>query len=254
MEQPEAYEGLAPRIRGTLGFTRGPQQAGSSQEQDPEKSTWGDVADPWGGQAPQQPPAPPPDDRTDQLIWQVALLQDENLQLHNDIADLRQRANQRGRPGAPPYRPDPDHYSIPRPPGWTPPGDRPVGDWDADNPLAFLQARPIIMKLPEPFKGEHDDMDCFHRRLQRLFRNLPPPIPRCTITYDSVRHLPLHQTCQRLVDPSSRRLLGQQPSRSRWPPIPIPSLGRIHSGIQGHIPGSHLRGAARKDNEDNEDG
>ncbi len=126
-----------------------------------------DVADPWGKEAPQrppapqQPPAPPPDNRMDQLIWQVALLRDENLRLHNDVADLRQHANQRGRPGAPPYRPDPDHYSIPQLPGWTPPGDRPVGDWDVNEPPAFLQARPIIMKLPEPFEGEHDDMERF---------------------------------------------------------------------------------------------
>ncbi len=41
--------------------------------------------------------------RTDQLIQQVALLWDENLRLQNDVADLRQHANQRGRPGAPPY-------------------------------------------------------------------------------------------------------------------------------------------------------
>ncbi len=97
----------------------------------------------------------------DQLIQQVALLQDENLRLHNDVADLRQRANQRGRPGAPPYRPDPDHYSIPRPPGWGPPGHGPIGEWDATKLPAFLQSRPVIMKLPEPFEGEHDDMDRF---------------------------------------------------------------------------------------------
>ncbi len=126
----------------------------------------GDVADSWGGQAPQQPPASqqppaPPPDRMDQLIQQVALLRDENLRLQNNVADLRQCANQRGRPRAPAYRPDPDHYSIPRPPGWTPPGNGPVGDWDADEPPAFLQARPIIMKLPEPFEGEHDDMERF---------------------------------------------------------------------------------------------
>ncbi len=29
------------------------------------------------------------------------------------------------------------------------------------NPWPFLQSRPIIMKLPEPFEGEHDDMDRF---------------------------------------------------------------------------------------------
>ncbi len=124
----------------------------------------GDVEDPWGGGAPAQPLAPPPvppPDRVAQLIQQMALLRDENLQLHNDVADLWRNANQRGRPGAPAYHPDPDHYSIPRPPGWAPPGNGPVRDWDANKPPAFLLSRPIIMKLPEPFEGEHDDMDRF---------------------------------------------------------------------------------------------
>ncbi len=126
----------------------------------------GDVADPWGNGIPNQPlpenPLPvPPVDRTDQLIQQVALLRDENLQLQNDITDLCQRATQRGRPGAPAYHPDPDHYSIPRPTGWTPPGLGPVRNWDADEPPTFLSARPVMMKLPKPFEGEHDDMDRF---------------------------------------------------------------------------------------------
>ncbi len=66
----------------------------------------GDVEDPWGGGAPAQPPAPPPvppPDRMAQLMQQMTLLRDENLRLHNDVADLQQRANQRGRPGAPAY-------------------------------------------------------------------------------------------------------------------------------------------------------
>ncbi len=127
----------------------------------------GGIEDLWGTGAPNQPlPQPPvplqaPQDRTDQLIQQVALLRDENLCLHNDVADLRQCAMQRGRPGAPAYHPDPDHYSIPCPPGWAPPGNGPIGDWDADKPPAFLSSRPIIMKLPKPFEGEHDDMDHF---------------------------------------------------------------------------------------------
>ncbi len=55
----------------------------------------GDVEDPWGMGVPNQPPpGGPPQDRMDQLIQQVALLWDENLQLHNDIVDLRQCATQ----------------------------------------------------------------------------------------------------------------------------------------------------------------
>ncbi len=68
----------------------------------------GDLNNPWAGGAPAQP-----GDRTDQLIQQVALLQDENRRLQDNVTDLRQHAMQRGRPGAPAYHPDPDRYSIP---------------------------------------------------------------------------------------------------------------------------------------------
>ncbi len=50
-----------------------------------------EAEDPWGNNTPGPPPVPlvnPPQDRTDQLIQQAALLRDENLQLHNDVADL----------------------------------------------------------------------------------------------------------------------------------------------------------------------
>ncbi len=148
-----------------LGYYSGPATTRLIAGAGPGEADMEDVANTWDNHAPQPPapeqPPPPPPDRTDQLIQQVALLRDENLRLQNDVADLRQRANQRGRPGAPPYRPDPDHYSIPRPPGWMPPGQGPIGEWDDNDPPAFLTSRPIIMKLPEPFAGEHDDMDRF---------------------------------------------------------------------------------------------
>ncbi len=143
------------------GYYTGPTTSRLIAGAGPGEVDMGDVTDPWNQQAPQQPLAPqqppaPPQDRTEQLLQQVALLRDENLRLQNNVTDLQQRANQRGRPGAPPYRPNPDRYSIPRPPG-----QGPVGDWDADEPPAFLQSRPVIMKLPEPFGEEHDNMDRF---------------------------------------------------------------------------------------------
>ncbi len=76
------------------GFYLGPATSRLIAGAGPGEVDMGDVADPWGGQAPQQPPALqqpaalPPDNRTDQLIWQVALLRDENLRLHNNVADL----------------------------------------------------------------------------------------------------------------------------------------------------------------------
>ncbi len=105
----------------------------------------------------------------DQLIQQMAQLRNKNQQLNNDLDNLRQRTQQRGRPGALPYRPDPDQYSIPRPPGWAPPGQGPVGDWDADELPAFLGVRLLLMKVPEPFEGEHDDMERFLRDCNTYF-------------------------------------------------------------------------------------
>ncbi len=106
------------------------------------------------------------EDRVNQLMQQMVNLRGENTQLRNEVQDLRQ-GNQ-GRPGTPPYRPDPDFYSIPRPPGWGPLGVGPMGEWDAADAPAFLGVKPILMKTPEPFKGEHDDMQ-IHRGLQHLF-------------------------------------------------------------------------------------
>lgn len=120
----------------------------------------GNMNEEWGG--PPMPPAPDTtNDQLQQLMRQMAQLRDENVQLRDDLLDLQNRQQQRGRPGAPPYRPDPDHYSISRPPGWVPLGQGPVGEWDVNDEPAFLGSKPILMKTPEPFKGDHDDMDRF---------------------------------------------------------------------------------------------
>ncbi len=62
----------------------------------------GDINGPWNETA-LRPLNASPEDRTEQLIQQMALLCDENRRLQDDITDLRQHANQRGRPGAPAY-------------------------------------------------------------------------------------------------------------------------------------------------------
>ncbi len=92
-------------------------------------------------------------------MQQMVNLQGENAQLHNEVQDLQQ--GNRGQPGAPPYQPDPDYYSIPRPPGWGLPGQGPIGEWNQADAPAFLGVKPILMKVPDPFEGEHDDMDPF---------------------------------------------------------------------------------------------
>ncbi len=156
----------------------------------------GDLNDPWAGGALAQP-----GDRMDQLIQQVALLRDENRRLQDNVTDLRQHATQRGRPGAPAYHPDPDRYSIPRPPGWQPLGQGPVGDWDANEPPRLPISKADNDEATRALRRRARRHGPLHRQLQCLLRDIPPPIQRSVITHGGLRHLSLHQTCQALVDP-----------------------------------------------------
>ncbi len=126
-----------------------------------------DMNEGWGGLVP--PIQQTMEERLDQLTWQMMLLQDENNQLQHDLTDIRQRGQTRGLPGPPPYCPDPNQYSVPRPPNWTPLGQGPISNWDIDDKPAFLGIKPILIKTPKPFKGEHDDMDRFLRDCNTYF-------------------------------------------------------------------------------------
>ncbi len=112
-----------------------------------------------GWDAPQPPPQPTMEEWVNQLMQQMVNLRGENAQLRNEVQDLRQ--GNRGQPRAPLYQPDPDYYSILRPSGWGPLPNRPMGEWDAADAPTFLGVKLILMHTPEPFEGEHDDMDRF---------------------------------------------------------------------------------------------
>ncbi len=162
-EDPQPLDDSPPNLQWP-GYYTGPMTSRLIAGAGAGEADMGEVADPWGNAVLAQPPVPPPEplaDRMDQLIQQVALLRDENLCLNNDIADLHQRANQRGLTRSASLPPRSRSLLDPCLPGWAPPGNGPVRDWDADKPPAFLSARPIMMKLPEPFEGEHNDMDRF---------------------------------------------------------------------------------------------
>ncbi len=134
-------------------------------------------------------------------MQQMVNLRGENQQLHNEVQDLQQ--GNRGRPGAPPYRPDPDHYSIPRPLGWGPPGLGPVGEWDANDQSTFLGVKPILMKMPKPFEGEHDDRDRFlgdSNTYFEVFHHQFQAISSFMIVFSTS----LHEARPRLVDPPMR--------------------------------------------------
>ncbi len=84
-EDPQPLVDSPPNLHAS-GYYMGPTMsrliAGAGQGEE-----MGDVEDPWGTGAPNQLPAPP-QDRTDQLIQQVALLCNENHRLQQDVTDL----------------------------------------------------------------------------------------------------------------------------------------------------------------------
>lgn len=72
-------------------------------------------------------------------------------------------------------------FSVPRPPGYHgPPPNRPVRTWNAADPPALTGIKPILMKPPAPFKGDHDDIerflgDCtmYFEIFQQYYQNIP---------------------------------------------------------------------------------
>ncbi len=74
-----------------------------------------------------------------------------------------------GPPNQPPYQPDSEYFSIPRPPDWDPPSIGPVGRWDAREPPPFLGIKPLLLKPPALFNGAHDDICRFLRDCNNYF-------------------------------------------------------------------------------------
>lgn len=75
-----------------------------------------------------------------------------------------------------------DQYSIPRYHRFNPnePGEGPLGTLSRTNNAPYLDIKPILVKVPEYFKGEHDDMerffgDCitYFEGHRKYFQNLP---------------------------------------------------------------------------------
>ncbi len=50
-----------------------------------------------------------------------------------------------------------------------PPEHGPIGPWNIDHPLPMAGIKPILMRAPTPFKGEHDDIDRFLGDCQMYF-------------------------------------------------------------------------------------
>ncbi|PBK84971.1 hypothetical protein ARMGADRAFT_1087876 [Armillaria gallica] len=66
--------------------------------------------------------------------------------------------------------PDPDHFSILRPPNWNgPPPNGSLGTWDVLDPPAATRVKLILMKPPKLFDGKHDDIERFVRDCSTYF-------------------------------------------------------------------------------------
>lgn len=99
--------------------------------------------------------------RIARIEGQMAILRDENFHLQHDLeAAKKKKLDPQGRP--PRLGPHANNFSIPHPPdGGGPLPFRPVGRWSPDQPLHFINVKPILMKVSRTFKGKHDDIERF---------------------------------------------------------------------------------------------
>ncbi len=107
------------------------------------------------------PPEPSLEEHLLQAQEQIVRMCAQEEQLREELQKMKGKEPNWGRPSCPPYQPDQDRFSVPRPPGYDPPDQGPVGAWDTDAMHSFLSIKPILVKTPTLFKGEHDDIDQF---------------------------------------------------------------------------------------------
>ncbi len=107
-------------------------------------------------------PAPTAEERLQQAHDQITQMHAQQNQLQQELDVLRKgKGVNQGRLSWPPYCPNRDRFSIPWPLQYDPPNEGPVGMWNEGMPPPFLGVKPILLKLPTLFKGEHDDIDQF---------------------------------------------------------------------------------------------
>ncbi len=98
------------------------------------------------------------DQRLHQAIDQVAQMCAQNLQLQQELADLRR--NDAGRGCQPHPGSQTNRFSTTRPPHYSgPPPHGPTGTWNEDQVLPLASIKPVLLPVPAKFKGEHDDID-----------------------------------------------------------------------------------------------
>ncbi len=118
-----------------------------------------------GGEGSSDAPPRTAEERMAQMEAQMIAMREENVQLLEELGQLRAgdkgKDRDRGRPSGPHLRkPRTDYFSIPRPPHYDPPKSGPLGEWSTDPPAPFLGVKPTFER-PAKFKGDHDDIDRF---------------------------------------------------------------------------------------------
>ncbi len=114
-------------------------------------------------------PAPTIEQRLQQSQDQVTQMHAQCLWLQQELEDLKKgKETERGhrRPPGPPN----NKFSVPRPTGYKgPPPQGPSGNWGIDNIPPFMGIKPLLMRTPVLFKGNHDNIEQFIGDCQTYF-------------------------------------------------------------------------------------
>ncbi len=85
---------------------------------------------------------------------------------------------------------------------------------------------------PEPFEGEHNDMDRFIRDCHAYFEVFHHQFMGNLVVHGRLCHLSLHEMRKGLVDSPKGRSVDPGSSRPRSSTILIPTLGQFRTGVQ----------------------
>ncbi len=125
----------------------------------------------------EEAPAPTVNQCLQQMHDLIVQMRTEYSQLQQELANaMKGKGPDRGRQPHP--GPRRDMFSILRPPNYSgPPEHGPTGTWNTDQPLPLAGIKPILLRTPALFKGEHNDIDRFLRDCQMYFKTFRQYFP-----------------------------------------------------------------------------
>ncbi len=190
-----------------------------------------------GGEGSGAPVPLPAEERIAQMEAQMSAMRTENVQLLEELTQIRAgdkgKGPDRGRPSGPPLRkPRTDHFSLPRPPNYHLPDRGPLGEWATPHPLPIHETHLRKTRQVQRRSRRHRPIP---GGLRHVLRTIPAYLRWDTLTHGRLRRVAPRRHRARLVGRPLRSLPIHPRSRRRRRPRSV-SIPRLE-----HLQRSHTR-------------